>query len=77
MPHGLDILGDKLYALNHANKQGGERIEVFQININNKTLSYLFSITSESLDKIGYFSLNSITVVNENTVFATQFIPTD
>ena len=80
MPHGMDIFGDDLYVLNHANYQGGERIEVLQIQVDEQNkpafLTYKHSISGEALNKIGFYTLNSISVLKENVLYATQFTPT-
>lgn len=78
-PHGLDVDRDNnnLYAISHAHKEGGERIEVFHINTDSKNtpinLKYLHSITSEAINKAAYGALNSIAVTAPNKMYLTRF----
>lgn len=66
-----------MYVISHGNKQGGERIEVFDIitDSNNTpvSLKYKHGIANEELNKRSYKALNSILVVESNKFYVTQW----
>ena len=83
-PHGIDILDSTLYVINHAYDRGGERIDVFDIITTEEShdgdgipthLDYKYSITSDWMKKVLNGALNSLTVVEHNKFYTTQYLP--
>ena len=76
-PHGIYVLKEDatLYVISHGMKQGGERIEVFNVVCDSKdipiSLKYLYSIHSDELNKNSYGALNSLVVVSKDKFFIT------
>jgi sugar lactone lactonase YvrE len=73
-PHGLSIHGKNLYAINHAYRKGSERVEVIQVNLDEKTgkvtLKYLRSLVFGD-DYQGM--LNDLAVIDENKFYVTTW----
>jgi hypothetical protein len=58
-------------------RQGGERVEVFDVVSDNGIpvkLVYKHSITSENLNELAYGVLNSLTVISPNKFYITKFM---
>jgi len=76
----LDVLRDEklLYVINHALKEGGERIEVFSIVTDERleplSLKYLHSITSEEINKEAYGAFNALAVASPDKFYITRHI---
>ena len=79
-PHGVDVIREEnlLYVINHALKQGGERIEVLYIKTDDRNeptgLKYLHSITSEEINKEAYGAFNAIAVAEHGKFYVTRHI---
>lgn len=79
-PHGIDIhyVSKQLYVVNHAMKKGGERIEVLEVKTDKNDipngLKYLYTITSDELNKKAYGILNSVAIIEPNKFYVTRFL---
>jgi hypothetical protein len=77
-PLGMDILKEEklLYVVNNAGHNGGTRIEVFHIEVDEDDtpvgLKYQYPIQSDELDKLAYGNLNAIAVVAPNKFYVTK-----
>jgi len=77
----MDIEPDtkNLYVINHDATNVSENIEVFKVVEDQDgiptSLEYLKSLKSSELTKKWFGALNSITVINENQYYVTQFVP--
>lgn len=64
--------------VNHAYAKGGERIEVFDIRVDNNDipyrLDYKYSITSDFLNDHLMGVINSLVVVDKNKFYITKFM---
>lgn len=75
----MDVLREEheLYVINHAFKEGGERIEVFKIVVDDhnmpRSLTYMHSITSDEINKEAYGAFNSLAVLSPNKFYITRF----
>ena len=75
----MDVLRDEklLYVINHALKEGGERIEVFSIVTEEReplSLKYLHSITSDAINKEAYGAFNALAVASPDKMYITRHI---
>ena len=79
-PHGIYYFEDKslLFVVNHAYGKGGERIDVFSVNVGNSpqspvTVTFLYYIGKDffSLNSMG--SLNDLAVISEGEFYVTQY----
>jgi hypothetical protein len=75
-PHGMSILKNSLYVINHAYRKGSERVEVIQITADNETgkftLKYIKSIIfGDTYQGI----LNDLAVIDENKFYITTWKP--
>jgi len=74
-PHGLGLLGDVLYAVNHAYENGGERIDSFHLSLRedgNVKLTY------KATSKFGAEFLgivNSVVPVSPTEFYVTKYLP--
>ena len=73
-PHGMSIYNDKLFVLNHAFNKGGERIEVFDILMNNtnKTNNLVLRYNNSIIFGEDFLMMfNDLTVISDNKIFIT------
>ena len=72
-PHGIFIWENlNLYVINHADKNGGERVEVFSILKKPVTITYERSIIFDDSLK---GTLNDLVAVGEDKLYITQYFP--
>lgn len=62
-----------LYVINHSLGQWGEKIEVFEVEVDNfdipKSIKFKYSITNEILNQNSHGNLNAISIVEPNKFY--------
>ena len=70
--HGLYVNGNHLFAINHAYEKGGERVEKFEVNLQEKSIKYIASMRL-GMENLALF--NDLIVLDDNdTIIMTNWL---